>query len=432
MLRRKAYDRLVEWKNTKSTQALLVTGARQVGKTYLIREFARAHYRSFVEINLVDDAAAAEAFAHAKNSDDLLSRITAFARGSLVAGQTLIFIDEVQMAREVLTFIKFLVQNTEYDYVLSGSVLGVELKGIRSVPVGYLHTVDMYPLDFEEFCWANGLNESVLDRAREHLLDERPLEDYLHTRLLDLFHRYLIVGGMPNPVSVYADTKDIQKVRLLQEDIIRLYRYDIARYDSRDANRIKRIFDLIPSELNRQNKRFIFRDLDKQAKLRRYEESFLWIADANVGLPAYSVSEVRHPLLVSMTATYFKLYLADVGLLTCMFGMDTVRSVITDDMNVNYGALYENAVAQELVAHGHRLFYFRSKRFGEVDFVIEYPSGEVLPVEVKSGKDYRRHRALDNILATPGGCSRAVVLHEGNIERSGAVCYLPVYLTAYL
>ena len=434
MLKRKAYEKLEAWKNNKTKQALLVTGARQVGKTYLVREFARKNYENLVEINLIENPEACVSFNNAKSSSDLFSRITVEAKEELLPRKTVIFIDEVQEAKEVVTFIKFLVERDEYDYILSGSMLGVELKDIRSVPVGYMSTVEMYPLDYEEFCWANGLNESVFSQMVEHFENNTPVEDYLHSRLLQLFHVYLIIGGMPEPVSQYVNTDNMQIVRTLQENIIEQYRHDIARYcNTSDAWALKRIFDLIPSELNQQNKRFIINHIDSNAKFDRNENRFIWLVEANVALATYNVQEPRHPLLLSLQSSFFKLFLADVGLLTSLFGMDAVRDIMNSHVGTNYGSLHENAIAQELTAQGFRLFYFKSKKYGELDFIIESRSGEVTPIEVKSGKDYKRHKALSKVMDVASfGIESAIVFHEGNLTKEGRIRYLPVYMVSCL
>jgi len=430
MLKRKAYEELIKWKKAKRRKALLVTGARQIGKTYIIREFAKTHYENFVEINLIENSAACESISAAKSSTDLFTRITVEAGAEMIPGKTLIFIDEVQEAKEVVTYIKFLVERNDYDYILSGSMLGVELKNIRSVPVGYMQTIEMFPLDFEEFCWAKGLNTSVIDMVFEHFKKRTTVEDFVHERLLSLFHQYLIVGGLPEPVARYCDTDNIQEVRSVQKEIIALYRQDITRYcKDEDAVAVKRIFDLIPSELNQQNKRFIIKNINGTAKFERNENRFLWLVDANVALAAYNIDEPRHPLLLSKKENFFKLFLADVGLLTGLCNMDVVREVLNNRVAVNYGSLYENVVAQELAAHGHKLFYFNNKGVGEVDFVIESDNAEVIPIEVKSGKNYKRHRALNNLLGVVNyDIQNAYVLHEGNLRIEQKACYLPVYM----
>lgn len=434
MLKRKAMDRLLFWKEHKTSQALLVDGARQVGKTYLVREFAHRNYASFAELNFVEQPDAARAVSAAANADEAFARISAFVEGELVPGQTLVFLDEVQECPRVRTTIKFLVERyPEYDWVLSGSLLGIEMQNVESVPVGYLDSIQMYPLDFEEFCWACGLAPSVIDAAREAFERSEPIDAFVHERLLGLFHEYLVVGGMPAAVQLYVDEHNIQSVRSVQQNIVARYREDISKYAGGRAHTVKRIFDLMPSELSQQNKRFIISDAVGKASFNRYENDFLWLVDAGVALPVYNVDEPRPPLAISQNSSLFKLFMSDVGLLACLCGMDVTRDMLAGRRDVLYGAIYENAVAQELAAHGFSLYYFKNKSMGELDFVIEHPRMTVLPLEVKSGKTYKRHSALTNVLATENyGIERALVLCEGNLEVEGKVTYAPIYCVAFL
>lgn len=434
MLRRKALDLFDCWKARKTHQALLVTGARQVGKTYLIREFAKANYRHVAEINMLENNAARKALREARDSQDLFTRLSVYADVPLVPKETVIFLDEIQEFPEIITAIKFLVSNTEFDYILSGSLLGVELRNIRSVPVGFMTTVKMYPLDFEEFCWANGIPESALSTMSTCFKERKPLEGYLHERLSALFHEYLVCGGMPDAVQAFLDTRDLQRVRLVQTGIADLYRMDISKYaPSERARTIKRIYDLIPSELSQQNKRFKLGSIEGTSRITRYENDFLWLVDALVAIAVYNVEEPRYPLMLSMAANLFKLFCSDTGLLTCQCGMDVVRDLYADRADINYGALYENVVAQELTAHGLTPYYFKNKKLGEMDFVVEWPRGYILPIEVKSGKNYKRHNALSNVLKVPNyGINQALVLYEGNLEVEGSVTYCPVYMVGCL
>jgi predicted AAA+ superfamily ATPase len=433
MLKRKTMDQLLDWKAGSVHKALLITGARQVGKTYLIREFGKMNYEHFVEINLIEAEGAAEAFNAAKDSKDLFSRITLYADDVLVPERTLIFIDEVQAAPEMVTAAKFLIENTgaDYDYVFSGSMLGVELNSIRSWPVGFMRIIDMYPLDFEEFCWANSLATSVLTQVRDSCVMREAIDPFIHKKLMDLFYYYLAVGGMPEAVVEYIDTGNLQNTRTTQTDILELYRRDITQYCKSDALFVKQIFDLIPSQLNQQNKRFIVSSLGKYSRASRSENRFLWLVDANVALPVYCVEEPRYPLQLSMKSSYFKLFQSDVGLLACASGMETVRKTMNRE-SVNYGAIYENFVAQELSAHGHKLYYFKNKKMGELDFMLDWPDGRVIPVEVKSGKNYHRHHALDNVLETDNyDMQEGVVLHNNNVSVKGNVLYLPMYAISF-
>ena len=433
MLKRKALTQFETWFKTRTKQALLVTGARQVGKTFLIREFARSHWEHVVEINFLENTDARVAVETATNSTELFMRLTVFANAPLVPGKTVFFLDEIQECKEAVTAIKFLKEREDFDYILSGSMLGVELKGIASAPVGFLSTVKMYPLDFEEYCWANGLDENVIDAARCAFEKKQPLDEFVHKRLLSLFHQYLISGGMPDAVSSFAESDDIARARTAQEAIVTQYRWDISKYADNRARVVRRIFDLMPSEISQQDKRFVVRDVEGDSHFDRYDNDFMWLTDANVALPTYNVREPRYPLAVNLESAKFKLFSSDVGLLTYQCGMDVVRGILGDRPDINFGAIYENAVAQELAAHGHSLYYFKARNVGELDFVIQTSEGRVIPIEVKSGKGYKRHSALTHALSTPNyGIEEAIVLCEGNIEVSDQISYLPVYLAMFL
>ena len=433
MLKRKAMSKLEEWFRTKGNQALLITGARQVGKTYLARKFAARHWEHVVELNLYENTDACAALESASNSTELFLRLTAYANAPIVPGKTVFFIDEIQECKEAITAIKFLLERTEYDYILSGSMLGVELGNIASAPVGYLSTVKMYPLDFEEYCWAEGLADVVIDSAREAFEQRCPVDEFVHKRLLELYFHYLICGGMPNAVVAMVQTGDISKVRTVQEAIVTQYRWDISKYARERARVVRRIFDLIPSEISRQDKRFVIKNVGGDSHFDRYDNDFMWLCDANVALATYNVTEPRYPLAASMEAPKFKLFCADVGILTNMCGMDVVRSLLADRSDINYGALYENAVAQEFTAHGKPLFYFKKRNIGELDFLMQTSKGRVLPLEVKSGKDYARHSALSHALNTLNyGIEEAIVLCNANVKIDGPVSYLPIYMTMFL
>ena len=433
MLRRKALEQLEEWYATRTKQALLVTGARQVGKTYLVRHFASLHWENVVELNFFENSEARQAVESATSSAELFMRLTAFAQVPVVPGMTVFFLDEVQECKEALTAIKFLMERGEYDYILSGSLLGVELEGISSAPVGYLSTVKMYPLDFEEFCWANNLSGDVIAVARNAFVERIPVDEFVHARLLGLFHRYLISGGMPDAVVAFTETEDVKKARTAQEAIVTQYRWDISKYAGGRARVVRRIFDLMPSEISRQDKRFTVRDIEGDSHFDRYDNDFMWLTDANVALAAYSVREPRYPLATALEAPKFKLFSSDVGLLTYQCGLDVVRGILGERPDINFGAVYENAVAQELAAHGRGLYYFKNRTMGELDFVVQTDDGRVVPVEVKSGKGYRRHVALGKVLSTANyGIEEALVLHEGNLSVDDAVAYCPVYMAAFL
>lgn len=417
-------------------RALLVTGARQVGKTFSIRKAGKACFEHFVEINFVEKPEALALFSEAKDAQDLLVRLSAFVNRRLVPGKTLVFFDEVQECKEMVTAIKFLVDEGSYRYVMSGSLLGVELKDIRSVPVGYLAEMEMYPLDLEEFASAIGIGENVISHLRECYEQRQPVDDFVHGRMLELVRNYLLVGGMPAVVQKYLDTSNLRVVVEEQRGIIRTYKRDITKYDEKRKLQIEEIYDLIPSELDAKNKRFILKELSQKARFSRYESGFLWLADAGVAIPTYNVEEPRVPLLLNKQRNLFKFFLNDVGLLAAMYGGNIQLRLLGNDPNINHGAIFENLVAQELYAHGFAisrgLYYFNSKKQGEVDFLVE-KDGEALPIEVKSGKNYERHRALSNIMQSDEYALRqAIVLCQENVQVVGNVVYYPIYMLMFL
>lgn len=413
--------------------ALLLAGARQIGKTYSIRRFAEKHFESFIEINFVESPEAVEIFSTAKNSNDILLRLSALTDKPLIKGDTLIFFDEVQLCPEIVTAIKFLVDDGRYRYILSGSLLGVELNNLRSVPVGYMAIKDMFPLDLEEFMWAVGVNKDVIGALKTAWENKQPVDDFVHRKMMDVFRLYLIVGGMPDAVNAYKENNNLQDVMAKQQEIIRLYRKDISQYDEARQLSIKEVFDLIPSELNSRNKRFIIKDLNEKARIEKYRDEFLWLKDAGVAIPTYNIEEPKSPLKLASSRNLFKLFSNDVGLLACQYSDGIQLKVLKGDDAVNYGSIYENVVAQELRAHGFsELYYYNSKKMGEVDFVVEH-NGEVFPIEVKSGKDYARHRALNNILdCSEYNIPESVVLCNDNYTQKDKVTYAPIYMVMFI
>jgi predicted AAA+ superfamily ATPase len=424
-------DAKIEQFYNDSNKALLVTGARQTGKTFSIRQYGNSHYESFIEINFIENHEAVNVFSKYSNAADILLRISAITNIPLIKGKTLIFFDEVQECPDIVTAIKFLVDEGSYRYILSGSLLGVELKDIRSVPVGYMGIINMYPLNFREFVSAVGISDNVIDNLHEHWLNGTEADAFVHKKMMELFHLYLIVGGMPAVVQKYIDSNNLQIVMTEQRDIISLYKKDITKYDSDRKLYIEEIFDLIPSELNAKNKRFILKDLNENVKFSQYKNSFLWLKDAGTALTVYNVEEPKAPLMLSSSRSLFKLFLSDIGLLACQYANGLQLKILSGDENINFGAIYENAVAQELYSNGFELYYFNSKKQGEVDFVIEN-GGNVIPIEVKSGKDYERHHALSNIMRTNTyNIEKAYVLCNDNVKTVGKIIYMPIYMIMF-
>ncbi len=430
MIKRKI-DAFLQQFFAKERNALLITGARQTGKTFSIRQFGQT-FDSFVEINFIEHPEAVELFRDAHGAADILLRLSAYTTVPLKKHCTLVFFDEVQACPEVVTAIKFLVDEGSYRYVLSGSLLGVELHDLRSEPVGYLSVKEMFPLDLEEFVTAVGVSEEVRASLRHAWENRQPVDEFVHRKMMELFRLYLIVGGMPAAVNRYLLTNNLQEVLTVQQDIIHLYRRDISKYDPERKLSIEEIFDLLPPELNAKNKRFILKRLNEHAKFDRFESSFLWLKHAGVALPVYNVEEPKVPLLLARSRNLFKLFSNDVGLLAAQYADGIQLRILRGDKSINYGSVYENVVAQELAAHGFDLYYYNSKQRGELDFVVEW-RGRALPIEVKSGKDYEVHRALSNIMQCGEyDFAEALVLNNENLRVDGPFIYAPIYMMMFL
>lgn len=425
-------DKIIESHYANNKSALLLTGARQVGKTIAIRRYAQRAKLNLLEINFHEDKEAYRIFEGAKNAKEVLFRISAYYHKSLEKGKTLIFFDEVQKYSDVVTWIKFLVDEGSFRYALSGSLLGVTLNDLRSVPVGYMTVEDVYPLDLREFAEAIGVSAEVLSTIEKSWIEHTPVDEVAHESMLRLVTLYLLIGGMPAVVQTYLDTNDMHAVRKKQEEILTLYHWDIAQYDPENKLYIDDIFSLIPSELNAKNKRFILKNLNEHRQFSRMENGFIWLRNAGVALPTYNVSEPVAPLKLSENHSLFKLFQSDVGLLAAQYADGIALQMLSGEININYGAIYENLVAQELKAHGWALRYFNSKKQGELDFVLEQDN-EIIPLEVKSGKDYQRHAALSNVMISKEySIRRALVFSNKNISIVGNVLYMPIYMIMFL
>lgn len=414
-----------------SKTALLIEGARQIGKTFSIRQFGKK-FKTYIEINFIEQPEAISLFKDLSNTKDLLARLSLFTKQKLIKRDTLIFFDEVQICPEVITYIKFLVDEGSYNYILSGSLLGIEINDLRSVPVGYLTIKRMFPLTFREFALNLGLNSSILENLETSFKEKKPVDDFIHKKMMELFRVYLVVGGMPAAVNRYIETNNLNEVIDIQNQIVNLYKKDITQYDKNNKLAIAQIFELIAPQLNSQNKRFIIKDIKSGVKFDRYENSFLWLKDAGVALPVYNVETPKIPLKLSKSRSLFKLFMNDVGLLASEYSQGIQLKIISGDDKLNYGAIFENYIAQELTACEHDLYYYNNKKRGELDFLIEY-DGEVLPIEVKSGKDYKVHRALSNIMdCGEFNLNRALIFNNSNLKVEGKLTYAPIYMAMFL
>lgn len=432
MLKRKIEKDIMRWIEN-GENALLIYGVRQAGKTYIIRQCLEAADCDYVEFNLIRQPELVTILEAAAGIDDILLKLSLYSDRKLTPGRTILFFDEIQRYREIVTKIKFLVDDRRFRYILSGSLLGVEIVNLKSAPVGYLKAYTMYPLDFEEFLQVFHVDEAVLSKLREAYLSRTPVEPVLHNRLMELFRLYLIIGGMPAAVEKYRTTANIDEVIEEHRSIMEQYKLDFTQYETENRKLfLTHIYELIPAELNEKNKRFMIADIRKNLRYDHVADSFTWLWKSGVALAAFNTTEPTVPLMLNEKSSLFKAFLSDVGMLTTVYGKVCKLKIVNGEKDINKGAVYENAVAQELHAHNYPLYYYNSKKNGEIDFVVEQ-AGRVLPIEVKSGKDYEKHSALDNVTeAGKYGIEEAYIFSGDNVKVKGSKIYLPVYMVMFL
>lgn len=432
MLKRTVYDKLIRWKESQNRRALCIIGARQTGKTTIIREFGKKNYKYFVEINFVTDKDAEKIFDDSLDADTIIENLTAFKMQKMEPGETLVFLDEIQECPNARSAIKFLVEDGRFDYIESGSLLGVRHREVRSYPVGFEEICYMYPMSFEEFIIANGVQESTLEMLDSCCRTESEVSQSVHDTMLKLFYTYIVVGGMPAAVQTYITTHDIGKVVNIQREILELYRQDISKYaEGNDKIKIRAIFDSIPAQLDDKNRRFFLSKVDKNGRQNRYENSFLWLSDAGVALPSYNVTEPQPPLQLNEKRNIFKLFMNDTGLL-CAACMKNIQfDILQGNVAVNMGSILENLFAQAIKCNGFSLNYYESKKYGEIDFVVQ--NGMMIDlIEIKSGNDYTKHPALDNMMKTDNwSFGEKIVFCKGNIRKQGEILYLPWYMIMF-
>lgn len=438
MLERKFASFLECFLMEKPNKILLVNGARQIGKSYIIRHVGQKLFPHFVEINLKEDMEGDKIFADVHSTNDLYIRLSNFYTSPLGnRTDTLVFLDEIQSYPHLMTMLKFLNQEGRYRFVASGSQLGVALSQTPSVPLGSITIEQMYPLDFEEFLWATGVSKEWIENVRDSFVHEKSLDENTHNILLKRFQYYLLVGGLPEAINNYLDDRNLVRVRQTHRDIHSLYRIDASQYDAEHKLKIRKIYDLIPSSLENKKKRIVYKNIeDKQGKtFSDYADEFEYLTNSGVTLEVSAISNPRFPLAESEQKKLLKLYLNDVGLLTYLLYDLNVNAVLQDIRSINLGTVYESVVAQELAAHGFRLHYYDNKKKGEVDFLVDdYDKLKVLPLEVKSGKDYTEHSALAKFLDTPDyGINRAIVFSNAReVSYRKGITYLPIYYCMFL
>ena len=438
MLQRKFTSYLEEFLQKKQDKILLVNGARQIGKSYLIRYVGQKLFANFVEINLKEDKEGERIFADVHSTDDLYMRLSNYYTKPLGNKiDTLVFLDEIQSYPHLLTMLKFLNQEGRYRFIASGSQLGVALSQTPSVPIGSVEIQQMFPLDFEEFLWATGVGAEWIGHVREQYKCEEALEENTHNLLLKRFQYYLLVGGLPDAVNRYLEDRNMVRVRAVHSDVHELYRIDASQYDNEHKLKIRRIYDLIPSNLENKKKRIVYKQIENKTgkHFADYADEFEYLTNSGVALDVLAISNPKFPLRESEQKRLLKLYLNDVGLLTnLLYGLN-VNAVLQDIRSVNLGTVYESVVAQELHAHGFPLHYYDNKQKGEVDFLIDdFERLKVLPLEIKSGKDYTEHSALTKFINTAEyGIDRAIVFsNERRISRKDGIVYMPIYYCMFL
>ncbi len=417
---------------------LCIDGARQVGKSYIIRELAKKHFENYIEINMADDKVGDKLFSNIKSIEMFYIELSVAAGDKLKErNNTIVFIDEIQEYPELLTLLKPLSEDNKYKYICSGSELSIALSKTTLTPMGSIIEKKMYPMDFEEFLIANSVGELAIDHLRKSFFEGSSLDEALHNKILYLFKTYLYVGGMPNSVKTFVETKNVNKIREIQKDIINFYSADASKYDTENKLVIKRIYEMIPSNIENKVKRIQYKKIEsiEDVRYKKYTDEFEYLISSGIALDTKAVSEPKFPLIQSSSKNLIKLYMNDVGLLTSILYKNNINAILDDKSGVNLGAVYETVVAQELKAHDHNLYYYDRKKVGEVDFLVDdFESLNVLPLEIKSGKDYSSFRALPKILMDKNYkmTKGYIFSNEREIKTSGKITYYPIYFVMFL
>ena len=441
MLKRKIEQTIVNYLKSDSNKIMIIDGARQIGKSFIIRyvatELLKDQFPNYIEINFVEDFLNQKLFEHTGSVDDFYFQLSTIAGEKMKEKEnTLIFIDEIQQYPQFLTLLKFLKNDNKFTYICSGSLLGVTLAKTPSIPIGSIDVVHMYPLDFEEFLYANGYNPLAINKIHDKFKKLESLDNSTHNKLLNFFKKYLLIGGMPDAINSYLEKKNIVEVRKIQNDIHDYYGDDASKYDLEHKLKIKRIYDLIPSTLENKKKRIIVREIEdvKGKRFSNYQDEFDYLINSGIALEVKALSTPTFPLIECSGKNLLKLYLNDVGILTNILYKNNINAILNDEKSVNLGSVYESVVASELKAHGHNLFYYDNKKKGEVDFLIDdYDNLSTIPLEIKSGKDYSVHSAINTFLNNKDYHVKKgyVFSNESKIFESEKIIYLPIYMIMF-
>ena len=436
MLKRKIEQALVRWKNTPDRKPLLLKGCRQCGKTYSVMDFARKHYQHTVYLNFYENPDYAAVFEGTLEVDALIMLLSALLGKKAVfePGKTILILDEIQECPEARTALKFFRTDGRFDVIGTGSLLGVQGYGKepRSVPVGSETVIDMFPLDFEEFLWANGIGQPVIDSLKNAMETKTPVPEALHKRMRQLLLQYTVVGGMPDAVQTFVDTHQMQEVLSIQRNIVRSYEDDMIKYaEPRDKSHIRECFESIPLQLSRENKKFQYSVVKKGATASKYAGSLQWIEDAGIIRRCYNLSVPELPLDGNAIPEMFKVYMQDCGLFVSMLEDGTQFDILQGNLYGYKGAIFENLIADIFTKMGRKLYYFRKDSGLEVDFVIRWKGGATL-VEVKASSG--NTKSTKTILRNPEKyhVNRAIKLGDYNVGEADGILTLPLYLAFLL
>lgn len=438
MLKRKAYQKLLEWKNAHHHNCLMVQGARQVGKTYLVREFGKKEYKSFVEINFIKNPELKLIFNDNLDPETIYKKMTAMINGvNLIKGNTLIFLDEIQACGNARTALKFLAEDGRFDVITSGSLLGLtygedddeNTEAPLSVPTGYETFLMMYSLDFEEFLWAEGYENSI-PYLKEFFDKKEKVPSVLNDKFETLFREYMVVGGMPEVVSDYVENHDFTRVSAIQEKILENYRFDIAKHaKGTEKIKVRKCYDAIPKQLAKELTKFQYSTVEKGQTSKKYGGSVQWLKDSNLVNPCYNIHEPYLPLIANAYDEQFKLYINDTGLLCAMYGFEVKKAILENTIKGNAkGGIYENIIAEMLVKKGHKLYYYKPDDSNELEFLIE-KNASVIPIEVKAGNTATK--SLNRFIESYKPFI-AYKLIDGNVGVDGVRLTLPHYMVMFI
>ena len=440
MFKRKIETVINEYLDSSKEKILIVEGARQIGKTYIINKLAKKKYKNYIEINLKDDFDGERKFEHAKvNTTEKFYLAVSSLFGNIMGSKddTIIFLDEIQVYPHLLSMLKPLKKDDKYSYIVSGSLLGVTLKH-TFIPMGSIREVKMFPMDFEEFLWASNVGKNVIEYAKDCFNELKPITEVVHSTLLSKFKEYLLSGGLPVAVKQFVINKNVMNMREIHSLTYTYYKDDCSQYDLEHKLRITRIYEMMTSRMGNNVKRIQANKIDDNKKdtLGKYEDEIDYLVSSGVVFAVKAVSNPVFPLTESKSKNLIKLYYNDVGILTNVLYQNSIDAVLNQDKGINLGSAYETAAAMELIAHGHELYYFDSKKVGEVDFLInDYDNLSILPIEIKSGKDQTNFRAIPKLVDPTGNYKLPFGYVFGNkniLKKEGGLITLPIYLLMFI